>query len=171
VAQALQEFPLRAVVASPQRRAQETAEPIARLHGLSIRTEPGLDEVWLGRWQGKTWDELQGDEDLRRYMRDPTYTCDAIEAAAAVQERILATAERLRSEAGEGAVLLVSHGDPIKLLFAHYLSMVLSAYRRLAISTGSVSLLRFSPLYGSRVVVLNWKPPGALRQLVACATP
>lgn len=165
-AQALRQFPLRTVAASPQRRTQETAASIAPLQGLTIRTEPGLDEVWVQAcWQGKTWDELQGDADLQRYIQDPTYRCDAIEPAPGVQERVIAVAERLRAEA-EGAVLLISHGDPIKLLIAHYLSMDLSAFRRLVIHTGSVSVLRFSRSYGSRLLVLNWKPPGSLRQLL-----
>lgn len=166
MAQALSAFPLRAVAASPQRRTQETAQSIAQPHDLPVRTEPGLDEVWVqDSWLGKKWEELQGDADLQRYLRDPTCHCAAIEPATQVQERVIATAERLRAE-GDGPVLLISHGDPIKLLLAHYLSMDLSAYRRIVVHTGSVSVLRFHPLYGRRLLALNWKPPGALRQFL-----
>jgi broad specificity phosphatase PhoE len=109
--------------------------------------------------------DLQGDLDLQQYLRDPTYRCAAIEPAGAVQERVVAAAERLRAE-GDGPVLLISHGDPIKLLLAHYLSMELAAYRRIAVNTGSLSVLRFDPRFGSRLVVVNWKPPGAIRQFL-----
>lgn len=166
MAQALREFPLRAVAASPQRRTQETAAAVAQPHGLAIRTEPGLAEVWIQEpWQGKQWDELQNDTDVQRYLQDPTYRCDVIESAADVQQRVITTAERLRTGT-EGSVLLVSHGDPIRLLLAHYLTMELPAYRRLVIDTGSVSVIRFGRHYGARVLVLNWRPPGALRQLI-----
>jgi broad specificity phosphatase PhoE len=171
VARALSEIPLVAVVASPQRRARETAEAIARMHRLAVGTDPGLDEVWVGPWQGKTWAELQGDADVQRYLEDPMYVCEAVEATVRVQERIVAVAERLRPEAEKGAVVLVSHGDPIKLLAAHYLSMQLAAFRRLGINTGSVSVFRFGAFYGQRLLVLNWKPPGTLLQLVASSGP
>jgi broad specificity phosphatase PhoE len=167
VSEALRPFALQRVLASPRRRAQQTAEQVARVHGLSVQTEPGLDEVWAGEWEGKTWQELVGDPDLERYMRDPAYVCDALEPAAQVQERIVAVAEQVRATAPQQSVALVSHGDPIKLLLAHYLSMDLSAYRHLGVETGSVSVIRFDPFYGSRVLVLNWRPPGGLHELIA----
>ena len=167
LAEALRKLPVRLVVASPQRRAQETAEPIARLHGLAIHLDQGLDEVWVGpQWQGKTWDELRDDIDLQRYGEDPTYRCAAIESIADVQERTIAVAERVRAQAGGDAACLVSHGDPIKLLLAHYLAMDVSAYRRIVISTASVSVLRFGRHCASRLLALNWKPPGTLAQLL-----
>lgn len=166
MAQAVSAFPLRAVAASPQRRTQETAESIAQPHRLPIRTEPGLDEVWVKEsWLGRKWEELQDEPDLQHYMQDPSYRCDAFEPAAEVQARVIATAERLRAE-GDGPVLLISHGDPIKLLLAHYLSMELASYRRIAVNTASLSVLRFYPRFGSRLLVLNWKPPGAIRQFL-----
>jgi broad specificity phosphatase PhoE len=82
-----------------------------------------------------------------------------------VQARVIATAQRLRAE-GNGPLLLISHGDPLKLLLAHYLSMELSAFRRIAVSTASLSVLRFYPRFGCRLLVLNWKPPGAIRQFL-----
>jgi broad specificity phosphatase PhoE len=167
VADALHEIPLRAVITSPQRRAQQTAEVIARRHGLTARADPDLAEVWVGKWQGKTWYELQGDPDLERYLEDAAFICDNIESAAAVQERTVVAAERLRAQAGQGSALLVSHGDPIKLLLAHYLAMDLAAYRRLVVNTGSVSVLRFGSYPRTRLLVLNWKPPGALSQMLA----
>lgn len=166
LAQALRGFPLHAVAASPQQRTQETAESIAQPHRLPVRTEPGLDEVWVQEsWLGKTWEDLEGDPDLQQYIRDPNHRCTAIEPATMVQERVIATAERLRAD-GDGPVLLISHGDPIKLLLAHYLSMELGAYRRIAVSTASLTVLRFHPGFGSRLMVLNWKPPGAIRQFL-----
>ena len=166
VAQALQDFPLRAVAASPQRRAQETAEAVARPHGLAVGAELGLAEVWVKEsWQGQTWSELHHETDIQRYLQDPLYRCQVIEPASAVQERVVATADRLR-RGTEGPVLLISHGDPIKLLLAHYLSMDLPAYHRLVINTGSVSVVRFNEDSGARLLVLNWKPPGTLRQLL-----
>ncbi len=121
-----------------------------------METESGMDEVWLGHWQGKLVTELRGDPDLEKYIEDPTYVCDAIEPAVEVQERIVGFTERIRSERETGNVVLVSHGDPLRLLVVHYLSMDLGSFRRLEIDNGSVSILRFTPR-GPRLLILNWK--------------
>jgi len=158
VAQALARLPLSGLLASPERRTQETAEAIARVSGLTVTTEPGLDEVWLGRWLGKKPAEIQDDPDFERFVSDVTYSCDAIEAAEAVQRRVVSVAERLRArtEVERSALVLVSHADPLRLLLAHYLSLPLSSHRRLRIDPASVSLLRFAPR-GVSLMTLNWK--------------
>ncbi len=156
VARSLGRLSIDAVYSSPQRRTEETAGPIARELELTVETESGLDEVRLGRWQGKLVKELRGDPDLERYIEDPTYVCDAIEPAVEVQKRIVGFTEQIRSERGTGNVVLVSHGDPLRLLVVHYLSMVLGSFRRLEIDNGSVSILRFTPR-GPRLLILNWK--------------
>ncbi len=165
VAAALSALRIRSVLASPQRRAQETAQVLAEPHGLAVQTTDALAEVWVGRWQGKVWEELEGDPDVQRCLADPTYVCDALEAGVRVQERMVALVERLRTE-GDETVVLVSHGDPIRMLIVHYLSIELASYRRLEVVPGSVSVLRFNR-FGSRLVLLNWRPGTELSQLTS----
>lgn len=165
VAAALRDVPVGLILASPQRRAQDTAAAIAAVHGLAARTEEGLAEVWLGRWQGKAWQELQDDPDVQHFLADVTYVCDAIEPTAQVQQRVVAVVERLRVEA-TGCVVLVSHGDPLRVLVAHYLGLPLSAYRNFSIDTGSISLVHCLPSAAPRLVLLNWQPARELKQLV-----
>ncbi len=83
-AEALRRLPVGAIYSSPQPRTMETAEIIAGLHDLVVEVDPGLDEVWLGRWQGKKIEELRGDPDLEKYLEDPTIRCDAIEPASVI---------------------------------------------------------------------------------------
>jgi probable phosphoglycerate mutase len=156
VAETLRDVPIEAVYSSPQKRTQQTAEAIACVHDLDVITEPGIDEVWLGRWQGKRVAELRGDPDLEKYIEDPTHLCDAIEPAVEVQERTVAFVERLRSETNDdGTFALVSHGDPLRLLVVHYLGMDLPHFRRLEIDNASITILRFTPR-GPRIVAMNW---------------
>jgi broad specificity phosphatase PhoE len=167
LADALREVQVRAVFSSPQQRTQETAQAIASAQGVEVQTEPGLDEVWLGRWQGKTFGEIQDDPDLLPVLRDPTYVCDAIEPATEVQSRVVAVVETLRRARDPTPVVLVSHGDPLRLILAHYLSMELRDYRRLTVDPGSASILSFD-VRGTHLVTLNWKPgPGLLQRLLA----
>lgn len=148
---------LDAVLASPQRRAQETATPIAAAHGLAVQIEPGLAEVWVGRWQGKTYDELRAEPDALRYAADGTHLCETIEDAGAVQRRVLAVLERLRAGSCGTRVCAVSHGDPIRVLLAHCFGTELADFRRLRVDPGSLSLVRLDG-QGAEVLTVNWRP-------------
>jgi len=163
VAEALADVTIDAVYSSPQPRARQTAEPVAAPRGLSVLVEPGFDEVWLSdAWKGKTVAELRGDSELERVIEDPTYRSEAIESIADVQNRCVAAAERLFETAETGTeqtLLIVSHGDPLRVLIAHYLTLELARFRRLACDNGSISWIRFNQR-GPRVELLNWVPPG-----------
>jgi len=155
---ALADFGIEALLVSPQRRTQETAAAIGAATGLALETEPGLDEVWLGsQWQGRTFAELAGDPDIRRMAADPTYTCDAIESAASVRERVVGLVEGMLLRREGATIALVSHGDPLRILLAHHLGMDPGGFRRLTMSPGSVSALALS-LRGARLFLLNWRP-------------
>src|SRR5947209_10474131 len=53
VAERLSALPkVHAVYASPLERTRETAAPIAKAHGLRVRTDRGLLEVNIGDWTG-----------------------------------------------------------------------------------------------------------------------
>jgi broad specificity phosphatase PhoE len=164
VAEVLREVPIAAVLSSPQRRAQQTAEAIAGLHGLAVGIEDALAEVWLGRWQGLTWEDLRSDPDVARYLADPLSVCDIVEPATAVLERVVNLVERLRAGSGD-TLVLVSHGDPLRILLAHYLTMPFGSYRRLDVAPASVSLLRFAAASAVQVALLNWRPHRDGKQL------
>jgi broad specificity phosphatase PhoE len=167
-AAALRELAVGRLFVSPQRRAQETAEPIAEALGASVTTEPALDEVWLSeRWLGKTVEEIREDPDFWHVLRDPTHACDAVEPASAVRDRVVAFVEGLRGHDEPEIVVLVSHGDPLRVMVSHYVGMPLEAFRTLTISNGSISALRFTPV-GPSLRVLNYLPSaGGLKQALA----
>ncbi|MFN8643392.1 MAG: histidine phosphatase family protein [Candidatus Binatia bacterium] len=152
-AAALRELPVAAIVASPQRRAQETATIVAAALGLAVETEADLAEVWVGHWQGQTAAQLAEHADVWRYFADPLHRCDAIEPTEEVAARVVAAGERLRARFGDRHVCLVSHGDPIRLLLAHCLGLPLAGFRRLHVDPGSISIATAD---GARVI--NWRP-------------
>lgn len=153
VAHALAPRAIDAIYSSPQVRARQTAAPLAEASRQDVVVEPAFDEVWLSdAWKGKTVAELRGDEDLERTIEDPTYSSEAIEPIADVQARTVAACERL-----SGSTVVVSHGDPLRVIVAHYLGLDLSAFRRLACDNGSVSEIVFNRR-GPRLEILNWSP-------------
>ncbi len=120
-AEALRSFPMRAVFSSPQVRARETAAPIAAAHELEVEIEPGFDEVWIDpAWQGKTVDELRGDAEMESFLVDASRRSARIEPVEEVQSRAVAAVERLRVEHARDTVVVVSHGDPLRTIAAHY---------------------------------------------------
>jgi broad specificity phosphatase PhoE len=163
-ARALERLPLRAVIASPQRRAQETAALIAAAHAVEVETDADLSEVWVGEWQGKSFAELAGDPHIVRYYQDPTYVCEAIEPMEKVRDRVLRVAQRLVAAEGGGAVALVSHGDPLRALLSVVMGLPLSEVRSFTVCTGSISIIRFGT-WRARVALLNWRPGGVQRSL------
>ena len=58
VARALAGVFVGAVYASPQRRAQDSAAPIALAHQLPVRAEPAFREMTFGDWEGLTRAEV-----------------------------------------------------------------------------------------------------------------
>jgi len=162
IAEALRCFPLRRVVASPQRRAQETAVAIARAHGLPVLTCEDLAEVWVAeRWVGKKYAELRSDPDLERYLADPTRKNELIEDIETVKGRVVRAIDALLAENGSGDLAVVSHGDPLRVLLAHFLCMPVRAFRQLELATGSVSAIRICGAQ-RQVILVNWRPPGTL---------
>jgi len=158
VARALASRAIEAIYSSPQLRARQTAAPLAEAAHQTVVIEPELDEVWLSdAWKGKTVSELRGDDALERIIEDPTYRSDAIEPIAEVQTRTVAACEHLRELHAGGTVVVVSHGDPLRVIVAHYLGLDLSVFRRLACDNGSVSEIAFNPR-GPRLEILNWLP-------------
>jgi probable phosphoglycerate mutase len=147
-----------AIYISPQLRARQTAEPLARALGMTALVEPAFDEVWLSsEWQGKTVPELRGDAHLERVIVDPSYRCEAIEPIVDVQERAVSACERARALHPGGTVVVVSHGDPLRVIAAHYVGLDLRVFRRLACDNGSLTEIVFSRP-GPRLQILNWRP-------------
>lgn len=146
---------------SPQTRAVETAAAIAEACALEVTADDRLAEVWLRGWQGKTFAELHDDADVHAYLRDPFHTCDEIEPFPSVRQRIRDLIDDLRDNPRPRPVVLVSHGDPLRIFVAEILGLPPGEFRGFAIDNGSASLARV----GRRrchLQLLNWRP-GELR--------
>jgi probable phosphoglycerate mutase len=99
-------------------RARHTAEVIASVIGVEPVSEPGLREVALGEWEGRTREELMdGFPELwERWARDPSW--DIVPGGEGEQpftSRVVATLDRLRQRHPHGDVVCVTHGGVIQV--------------------------------------------------------
>ncbi|GIU92904.1 MAG: phosphoglycerate mutase [Acidimicrobiia bacterium] len=103
-----------AVWSSPLERAVETAEVIARRHGLEVGVDERLGEWKMAdRWAGHGWDELPAvfPGELEAYLRSPESLPG--EPLSTLIGRMVEAVEELTREA-DGDVVVVSHQDPIQ---------------------------------------------------------
>jgi len=99
-------------------RARRTAELIGAAVGMEPVDEPGLREIALGAWEGRTREELIEDYPAlwERWSREPDW--DIVpggEGAAPFAERVNATLDQLRERHPRGDVLCVTHGGVIQV--------------------------------------------------------
>lgn len=139
---------------SPQRRALETAAPLAAALGREIQTLDALREMDFGLWENRPRAEL-----LREYPQLVTAWERGIwmgnppggETRQGVIARVVpCVIELLNKHAGQ-TILLVSHRTTLRLLTGHMLDMALSSSRRMQVSPTSLTELH---VRGDQVEIL-----------------
>jgi broad specificity phosphatase PhoE len=122
---------LDAVYASDLRRAWETAQVVAAPRGLEVVRLPELREVDVGSWSGFTRDEC-ADRFPDAFLRwqEGGSGWDDGESYEDMGVRIVGAVQRLAAEHPDGAILVVSHGGPIRAVHAHALGVDIATHRR-----------------------------------------
>lgn len=155
LAQRLDQTPIHALYSSPLDRAIETAEPLARAKGLTIRVVEGIGEVRYGDWTGGELKELAKQDLWRGVQHFPSVTrFPNGETMAEMQARAVAQVETIRAAHPDEVVALVSHGDVIKAMIAHYIGLHLDLFQRIDVAPASLTWIHLG-LGGPRLIVLN----------------
>ena len=102
-----------AVVASPLRRAQQTAEAF----GLPIETDERWVELSYGVYEGTPHTEVPS-EVWQRWREDPHFTPDRGESLAVLDGRVRSACVELIERASHENVVVVSHVSPMKAAVA-----------------------------------------------------
>jgi probable phosphoglycerate mutase len=151
-AKAYSALPWKQVLTSTRVRAVETALPLAARAGVSIQSDPRLDEMAYGRWQGLSKRDvaLRDPERFARWCRDPAIGPPAGEAPLDVAARAGAVVDELTQRfinQGEGGpVLIVSHKTVLRLLLCKLLGVEIRRYRDLTDwPVAAVSVLDIGP--------------------------
>ncbi len=126
-------------------RSRQTAELIAAAVGMEPVLEPGLREIALGDWEGKTREELIDEfPDLwAQWAGRPDW--DLVpggEGAAPFAGRVTGTLRRLRDRHPHGDVLCVTHGGVIQVALLDVVGSVSSGIFPFLIENCSLTVIQ-----------------------------
>ena len=157
-------LPIVAVYASPIERTRQTAEAIARHHGLEVRIVEGVIEADYGDWTGGQLEDLAKTDLWKVVQRAPSRArFPNGESIAEMQTRTIGALERLVAEHAGEMIVVVSHADPIKSVIAYFTGVHLDLFQRVAVSPASVTVFTIGP-HGVTLVKSN--DTGSLAELV-----
>jgi broad specificity phosphatase PhoE len=155
---ALAHVSLAAVYSSPLLRAIQTAEVIAGPRGLRIVAVPALIEGDVGRWEGRTWDEVARiDPELHAaFLADPGHVpYPEGESFADVGRRaspaLLEIAARHRAQ----NVAVIGHNILNRAYLAPLLGLSMAQARGLRLSNAGISVVEVDDDGRSVVLTLN----------------
>jgi len=143
LANALKHEKVAAVYASPLKRAVVTAQLIADAHGLAVVTHPALQELDQGELEGMQPQEMRQKypEVLRHWgTGDTTLKLPDGESMAELQGRMWTGLQEVHALHRQDTVVVVSHNLAILAFTCKALGLPLSAFRRLRLQTGSLTV-------------------------------
>lgn len=166
LAHALQKAPIKAIYSSPMERAQQTAAPLANGLGLEVKIEPGLDEVHIGDWQGRSLNQLKRLKAWKMVQSRPSaFTFPNGESFLEAQERAAAALRGIAGRHPDDLVACFTHADIIRLVTAHFLDVPLDSFQRLGADTASITVIHLgkdgqvSVPRVNQVLGLDWPEP------------
>jgi probable phosphoglycerate mutase len=157
LAESLAEAGFAAVYASPIERTMDTAKAIADAQGLAVKVRRSLGEVEYGGWTNrslkslsrtKLWQQVQSFPSGARFPDG--------ESLYEVQTRAVAELENLRRDHPKDKICVVTHGDVIRLVTAHYLGVHIDLFQRIIVAPASVTVIAVGDS-GPRVLTVNSK--------------
>ena len=155
IAEALGREHVDGVQSSPQLRAQETAEPLARRLGLSVEVSAAIDEMNMGAWTGRSFASLTGDPfwSLWNTTRGAIRPPDG-ESMLELQKRAVDHLSKFAGSTPHGHVALYSHAEVIRAVVMHALKLPLDDFHRVEIAPASISTVAVGP-DGIAMIALN----------------
>jgi len=138
-----------AIISSDLGRAQETAQALAKLVGLSVTTHEGLRETNGGLWEGKTGKENRA-EDFQNFIRwidgEDNRAGTTGEKRSEVAARAVAVINKTLAEKSDQLLIVATHGGTARCVLGNLLQLPLSHWGVIGgLSNASWSILERNP--------------------------
>jgi len=137
---------LEAIYSSPLQRAVQTAEAIARHHGLTVEITAGLNDIDFGEWQGLSLEEVKNKYSKLHsaWVTTPhRVRFPSGESLDDVRKRAVAPVNEV-VEKHERAVVLVSHRVVHKVLMCALLGLDNSHFWNIRLDTCGLTTFEFT---------------------------
>ena len=131
-------LPVDAVIASPLKRAQQTAAAF----GPPVETDDRWLEVSYGKYEGTSLGDISS-EVWRRWIEDFDFVPEGGESLTALDERVRGACDDLVERAVEQNVVVVSHVSPMKSAVAWALGVDIGISWNCHLDHASVCRIRF----------------------------
>ena len=143
LARRMGDVPLDALYSSPLERCMETAKPIAAACGVRVRELEGVLEIDYGSWTGRPFTALRRTR-LWKEFHGPTPSAPRFpggETLAEAQRRAVTAVSELVDRHRKETVAVVTHGDVVALVLAHYAGIHIDLFQRLEVAPASVTAI------------------------------
>lgn len=130
------------IVSSSLRRCLAFAEELSERWGIPLESDPRLQEIGFGVWQGKTKDEISRYDPgvLQRFYRDPLiHHPDGAEGLAEFRTRIVTAWNDILDRHAGKHLLLVCHAGTIRMVLAHILDIPLANIFRIKVASAGIT--------------------------------
>ena len=142
-----------AAYSSDLRRTRQTLQLALAGRQLPRAYSPLWREVSYGRWEGLTYEEVKArwPAELRaRYRHPESVAPSGGENMSDLRDRVLQGVQAIQGQHRGGAVLVVSHGGPLRVLLCHLLGLGPDRFWTLRLDTCGVSVVE---LYRSSAIL------------------
>lgn len=161
IKESLAEFEFAAIYSSPLERCLQTVNPLALELGRRVRKAPEFLEMDYGTWSGQKLSDLRREKLWREIQRTPSKVrFPKGESFLGAGRRVFQGLNEINQLHGEKKVLVVTHGDIIKLALTRVLGLEIDKFQRIVIDPASLS-------------IVDWRSKSvlAVNQRVVKATP
>ncbi len=134
------------VYSSPLRRAVQTAQPIATMLGVEVRTDPGFNDVNFGQWQGLSSQEVtqRWPELASAWLQEPhLVTFPDGESLNVVKTRSTAALQGVIKRHPEETTVIVGHTALNRVLLCTVLGIDNSSYWRIGQQTCAINVFEW----------------------------
>lgn len=139
-------LPIDAIYSGPLERVRETAEPICRRFKLPLQVADEFTEIDVGVWQDRAFTDLAQEPLWQRFNSFRSNTAPpGGELMLEVQARVIRKLKELRGQ--HRFVAIVTHGDVVRCVMAHFLGMHLDLFFRIEIDPASLSVVELDQDY------------------------
>jgi broad specificity phosphatase PhoE len=157
VARRLHREHIDAVYSSPMKRAVQTAEPLAEVHGLEVQALERLNDIDYGAWAGLTPDEVAStDVDLYQAWLDTPHLVRFPDGESLddVRSRAWEVLEQVYLRHEGRTTVLVSHLVVNRVLISAFLGLSNASFWQIGQSNAAINILEVRDAE-RRLLVLN----------------